>query len=60
MKFKNNIRVGGYGGGYFRISKFLKKRKIYGWGGDCGGYTVGVVEEYGGGVCGVVRVTVSL
>ena len=42
--------MGGYGGVDLELQKILKKRKIYGWGGDCGGYTVGVVGAYGGAV----------
>jgi hypothetical protein len=54
FEIQKNIRVGVYGGGFFQIRNFLKKLKIYGWGGNCGGYTVGLwggtVGGYGGWV----------
>ena len=49
-KYTGGAPLGGYGGGGFRISEILKKSIIYGWGCECGGYTVGVVGPYGGAV----------
>ena len=52
--------MGEYGGVVLEFHKFLKKSIKYGWGGDCGGYTVGIVGPYGGAVRGGVRNVKSL